>query len=302
MNKKKVISTMVILLLFVFQINAQAYFETEYIGVSSFRDENNQKLGDSEGKAIVYQGGVKLPIFTKINEKKQPVIWGIGLNGAYASLDNKNFTEDIILQEILNLQLDVFHMRPLNEKWSLISSIGVGVYTSHTRISDIEYENVLGSLGVLFIRHLKPNLEIGGGLAINNTFGFPMVFPALYFNWNHDGAYKFKVSMMNGIELSAGYEFSDGFDLNLVGDISGQGALYEKDGTDLMFSHLYIVGGLRPVIHIKKTVSVPVTLGVSAIRGAYSDERTLKAMFNSRENDPHFGVAPYGSIALEVEF
>ncbi len=296
------ILTLIVLILFVCQIKGQAYFETEYFGVSSFRDENNERVGNSEGMAIVYQGGVKLPLFKKLNEKKKLSVWGLGLNGAYVSLDNNNFTEDLVLSEIVNLQVDIFNMRSLNEKWSMISSIGGGVYASHTRINDIGYKNFLGSLGVLFIRHLKPNLKIGGGLAINNTFGFPMVFPALYFNWNHEGRYTFEVSMINGVELSAGYKFNDNFDLNLIGKISGQGALYEKNGEDLIFSHLYIVGGLRPVIHLNKTVSIPITLGTSVIRGAYFEERTLKAMFNSRENDPYFEIAPYGSIALEVEF
>ena len=44
-------------------------------------------------------------------------------------------------------------------------------------------------MGVIFIHHFKSNLELGGGLAMNNSFGYPMLFPAIYFNWKTEGRY-----------------------------------------------------------------------------------------------------------------
>ena len=98
----------------------------------------------------------------------------------YASLNNKNIAEPLVLSEILNLQMSLFHVRPLSEKWSMMASVGVGVYTDDTRFSRLRFRNVLGSAGLVFVRRILPNLELGAGLALNNAFGYPMALPALY--------------------------------------------------------------------------------------------------------------------------
>lgn len=46
--------------------------------------------------------------------------------------------------------------------------------------SHLRFRNVLGSAGLVFVRRIFPNLELGAGLALNNAFGYPMALPALY--------------------------------------------------------------------------------------------------------------------------
>jgi hypothetical protein len=69
-----------------------------------------------------------------------------------------------MVSEIMNLQLGIYHLRPLNDKWSVRAAVGMGVFTPSTDFSRIRFKNVLGSAGVVFIRHLKPNLAVGGRL------------------------------------------------------------------------------------------------------------------------------------------
>lgn len=166
--------------------HAQLSLKTEYFGKSSYRDENNQKVGNSKGAAVVYQGSMNVPFMQKINDSNQPTIWGIGISGAYVKLNNENFTDDLVLPQIMNLQLALFHIRPISEKWSIMTNVGAGIYTSDTKFSKIRIRNLLGNVGLIFIRHFKPNIEIGGGLAFNNTFGYPMLFPAIYFSWDYN--------------------------------------------------------------------------------------------------------------------
>lgn len=281
-------------------------FKTEYIGTSTYwyrpgHDDPSVKVGDSEGSAIVYQGMVNVPLSIKVNESGRPTMWGVGLGGTYASLDNKNFQDDMV-SEIMNLQMGIFHMRPLNDKWSLLASVGAGIYAPFTEFSRIRYKNVLGSAGVVFIRHLKPNLDLGGGLAINSTFGYPMVFPALYLNWNSDGKFKLKASLAEGLEVAAKYDFNDYFSLALIGEMNGQMALLEKDDKDMIFTHQYIVTGLRPEVKIGKSgLSVPATIGLNAVRSAYYSDRSLKGMF-ATDNDYYFRASPYASIGIKFGF
>lgn len=284
-------------------INAQIMFKTEYFGKSSYRmteGDTDEKVGNSKGSAMVYQGGINIPLSLKLNENNRPTMWAVSLGGAYAKLDNKNFTEPLVIEEIMNMGLSLNHLRPLNDKWSMMASVGGGVYMPSTKFSEIRFKNVLGSIGAVFIYHLKPNLELGGGIAMNNSFGYPMVFPAFYLNWTTEGKYAVKISMMDGIEMSAGYNVNKSLSLNIVADMNGQMALIEQDGKDKIFSHQYIVTGFRPEIKIGKHVSIPITAGISAMRPAEITNRSLKSMF--QDKGYYFQVSPYASAGLKIGF
>src|SRR5690606_41151117 len=85
---------------------------------------------------MVYQGTFSMPLSMKLNENNRPTAWGIGFGGAYVSLNNQNFSEYMV-SEIMNLQLGVYHLRPLNDKWSMRASVGMGVFTPSTDFSKI---------------------------------------------------------------------------------------------------------------------------------------------------------------------
>ena len=211
----------VLLLLVSVESTAQITIKTEYFGTSAYRDEHNQKVGNSKGSAMVYHGSANLPLSMKKNESNQPTIWGIGLSGDYASLNNKNIAEPLVLSEILNLQMSLFHVRPLSEKWSMMASVGVGVYTVDTRFSHLRFRNVLGSAGLVFVRRIFPNLELGAGLALNNAFGYPMAFPALYVNWNYGHKLTCSFSALDGANLAVGYNVDKTFSISFITEMGG---------------------------------------------------------------------------------
>lgn len=288
-------------------LKAQISFKTEYFGTSTYWHEtggdSREKIGDCKGSAVVYQGSVNIPLSVKQTKYNRPSVWGIAINGAYASLNNENFTgnwEGLVTNQIMNGALGISHIRPLNDKWSLMASVGVGIYAPSADFSKIRYKHVLGNVAVLFVRHLRPNLEIGGGVAVNSTFGFPMVFPAIYFNWNHDGIFDFKVSVMDGLGLSAGYNINKHLTLSVIVEMSGQSAFMEKDDKDVIFSHQYFISGLRPEIKLGNDISVPITVGANLIRSGFFSERTLKGMFSN--NDYYFQTSLYMSAGIKVDF
>lgn len=295
-----------LLLLVVFgysTMNAQVMFKTEYFGKSSYRmmeGDTDEKVGSSKGSAMVYQGGVNIPLSMKLNENNRPTMWAISAGGAYAKLDNKNFTESLVIDEVMNLGLSLNHLRPLNDKWSMMIAVGGGVYMPSTKFTQIRFKNVLGSAGAIFIYHLKPNLDLGGGIAMNNSFGYPMVFPAIYLNWRTEKLFAVKVSMMEGLEMSAGYNINKNLSLNIVAEMNGQMALLEEDGKGKIFSHQYLVAGFRPEIRIGKYISIPITAGISAMRPAEITSRSLKSMFQDRSY--YFQIAPYASAGLQIGF
>ncbi|MCW3116695.1 MAG: hypothetical protein JWM28_777 [Chitinophagaceae bacterium] len=283
--------------------SAQVFFKTEYFGTSRYKvseGDSSQTIGNSKGSAMVYQGGINIPLSMKLNEKNRPTMWSVSAGGAYVKLNNQNFTEPLVIDEILNLGLSLNYLRPLNDRWSLKAGIGGGIFMPSADLSQLRFRNVLGSASAVFIRHLKPNLDIGGGLAINNSFGFPMLFPAFYLNWTTSGRYAVHVSLKDGLEMSAGYKVNNNLKLSFVVEINGQMALLEQDGKDKMFTHQYVVMGLRPEIKLGKRVSIPITVGLNATRTAQITDRSLKTIFQDKGYS--FRASPYASAGLQVGF
>lgn len=283
--------------------SAQIAFKTEYFGSSGYRmteGDSSQRIGNSKGSAMVYQGGINIPLSTKLNGKNRPTVWSIGAGGAYAKLNNKNFTEPLVIDEILNIGVSLNYQRPLNDRWSLKAGIGGGIFMPTTKLSQIRYKNTLASASVVFIRHLKPNLDLGGGLAINNSFGFPMLFPAFYLNWRTSGRYSVHISLKEGLEMSAGYNVNDNLRISFVTEINGQMALLEQDGKDKIFTHQYIVMGLRPQIKLGKNISIPLTFGLNATRTAQITNRSLKTIFQDKGYS--FAASAYASAGLQIGF
>ncbi|MBT2623661.1 DUF6268 family outer membrane beta-barrel protein [Chryseobacterium sp. ISL-6] len=281
-------------------------FKTEYLGKSGYYylppgEKPREKIGDGKGSAMVYQAGVNIPLSKKLNENNRPTVWGIGLGGAYVSLKNKNFADDMV-SEIMNLQLGIYHQRPLNDRWSMRANVGMGIFAPNTDFGKISFRNVLVSGGVVFIRHLNPNLDIGGGVAINSSLGYPMIFPAVYVKWKTNGKFDVNVELVDGLDVSAGYEFDNRFKLSYALEMNGQVALLKKDGKDVIFSHQYIVTGFRPEIKLgEKGLSVTGMVGVNLYRPASYNERTLKGMF-AGNNDYYFSISPYASVGLKMKF
>ena len=285
---------------------AQITFKTEYIAGSQYmylpNDEAKpEKVGNASGSSLVYSGSANIPFYMKMNGNNRPTAWGIGLGGSYASLDNRGFTGDMV-SEIMNLQLGLFHTRPLGDRMSMMITIGAGVFAPFARVSKIGREHLLGSGGLILIWHLRPNFDLGVGVAANNSLGYPMVFPALYLDWRLEGRFKVNVSMMEGIELAAGYEFSDWFRLSLAFEMNGQMALLVQDGKRMMFSHQYMVAGLKPEVKLGKSgLSLFAMAGLNVMRPAEYSELTLRAMFVSVDSY-YFRPSPYVSAGIKFGF
>ena len=251
----------------------------------------------------VIQGGVNIPVSMKMDENNHPTAWMVGLGASYASMDNKDLSE-YMESQIFNAQLAVSYIRPLSKRWSLLASAGVGLFMNTGSLAYARWDHVMGVGMAAAIWHLRDNLDLGMGVALNTSFGYPMVFPALFVDWRLEGRYMVNVSMMDGGAISGGMQLHKLLRLKLVGSMNGMLAFVERDGKDKIFTQQYITTGLQPELTITKSLSVPITVGLSAYRAAFYDDRTLKAMFKSmdREYDPHFSPAFYTSIAVKYGF
>ena len=283
----KEIFTFIILLLGVNSF-AQISVKTEYIGNSEFYDAVAD-TNTGNGSAMIYSVGAMVPLsiqaFAEDDPYKRATIWGVALNGTFVKMDNQNFPIGKELpSQVMNLGATALHLRPLKERWSMLMALGIGSYTPENRLSAIRIdENVLANGALVFIWHWRPNLEIGGGVALNNSFGYPMVFPALYLKYKGGFSDKFTIdiNLLDGTKVAFGYDYSENLSLKLVANIGGYLAYLRRNGQKEMFSSQTFFVGLEPEFKLGKHISIPVTFGGSFIRSGRYRERTLSAMFAS---------------------
>ena len=277
-----------IALLFVVSVSAQISVKTEYISNSKFYDAvSDSNIGD--GSAMIYSVGALVPLSMKLPEEddpyQRPTVWGVGLNGTFVKMNNHNFPIGKELpSEVMNLGATVLHLRPLKERWSMLMALGAGSYTPENRLSSIHIgENVVANGAFVLVWHLRPNIEIGGGVALNNSFGYPMVFPAFYFKYKGGFSDKFTIdiNLLDGTKVAFGYDYSENLSLKLVANIGGHLAYLRRNGQKEMFSSQTFFVGLEPEFKLGKHISIPVTFGGSFIRSGRYRERTLSAMFAS---------------------
>ena len=281
----KKIFTFIILLLGVNSF-AQISVKTEYIGNSEFYDAVAD-TNTGNGSAMIYSAGAMVPLSMQASAEDDPykraTIWGVALSGTFVKMDNHNFPIGKELpSQVMNLGATALHLRPLKERWSMLMALGIGSYTPENRLSAIRIdENVLANGALVFIWHWRPNLEIGGGVALNNSFGYPMVFPAFYLKYKGGFSDKFTidVSLLDGTKVAFGYDYSENLSLKLVANIGGYSAYLRRNGQKEMFSSQTFFVGLEPEFKLGKHISIPVTFGGSFIRSGRYRERTLSAMF-----------------------
>lgn len=281
----KEIFTFIILLLGVNSF-AQISIKTEYISSSEFYDAVAD-TNTGNGSAMIYSAGAMVPLSMQASAEDDPykraTIWGVALSGTFVKMDNHNFPIGKELpSQVMNLGATVLHLRPLKERWSMLMALGIGSYTPENRLSAIRIdENVLANGALVFIWHWRPNLEIGGGVALNNSFGYPMVFPALYLKYKGGFSDKFTIdiNLLDGTKVAFGYDYSENLSLKLVANIGGYSAYLRRNGQKEMFSSQTFFVGLEPEFKLGKHISIPVTFGGSFIRSGRYRERTLNAMF-----------------------
>jgi len=303
-----------IALLFVVSVSAQISVKAEYISNSKFYDAvADTNTGD--GSAMIYSVGALVPLSMQAPKEddpyQRPTVWGVSLNGTFVQMDNHNFPMGKEHpSQVMNLGVSAIHLRPLKERWSMLMALGAGSYTPEKRLSSIHIgENVVANGALLFIWHWRANLEIGGGGALNNSFGYPMVFPAFYLKYKGGFSDKFTIdiSLLDGAKVAFGYNYHKNLSLKLATNVSGYAAYLERNGQKEIFTQQNIITGLQPEFKIGKYISIPITAGAIFLRTGRYTKRTLAAMFESEAKNEdgtarssQFNPAFYFSAGINI--
>lgn len=268
--------------------------KTEYIPHSSYiRPEDSVKTNSkSDFKRVDLN--LSIPLSVKKDSDGKVKVWSMLLGGSYAKVSHKNYENQLFPDQMLNAQVGIMHMRPLGKKWSMMMTATVGAYTDMERIN---FDDVLGQGGIVFIRHFSPNLALGGGPVLTTAFGVPMILPWIYFDWKTNGKIKFNINFPEGME--AGYQFSDRFALKAVVNLSGMSVERNKDGKSTLLGYQQITAGLRPEIKLNDKLSLRITGGTALLRSFSESDRKIKSIFKDKKmDDPRFASTFYVALAV----
>lgn len=164
-----------------------------------------------------------------------------------------------------NAQLSVTYIRPLSKKWSLLAVAGVGLFMDTGSLAYVRWNHVMGMGVAAAVWHLTGNFDLGMGVALNTSFGYPMLFPAFFVDWRIEGRYMVTVSMMDGAETGR----LDGRHACLCG------ARWQRQDLHPTVRHCRVAAGADS----HEVVLHPITIGLSAYRAAYYASVALKYGF-----------------------
>lgn len=292
----------VIALFLIFPIKslAQGYIKSDYLLSSTFKEEDKEdKLGS--GDLMKISGGYTLPFSVKQNEQGQVTAWSATINGSYSILSNKGAAGSLNPDEVLNASLNISHIRPLSKKWSLIASLGGGIYSEPDKIS---WESLLVNGGVIFIYKINNKLDVGIGAGITNSYGTPIAMPMAYLKLNLTGKYEVKVDLSTKVEVAGIAKFSDKFHLKLVAmEMDGISAVMEKDGKSMIYSSMMMRTYLIPEFKIGKSSTIFMGGGAVWTRSSKLTERTLKSLWNSfKDDNDNLYFKPTGYFTLGFRY
>lgn len=283
--------------------SAQGYVSYDHFSTSTLRDDTGNRFGSGDMRTI--SAGYNIPLSMKMNEHNQPTLWSAGISGTYAIMSNSGEAKELNPCKIINSGISLTHLRPISKKWSILASVGCGIYAP---VDEISFRSILGSGGIIFICRLNDHLSLGVGGGITNSYGAPMAMPMLYLNWQHYGKFSFEINMANSLKVSASTWLWKKLKLEFTPlEVDGLAAItVDSDNKEWIYSMTMLQSYFSPSYHFNDKFSIFTSIGGNWIRGISKSERSLKGFFSSfNDNDeekPYFQAALRLSAGIRFKF
>lgn len=285
----------------VFPASAQmkASLSYDYLSTSALNDRYNNTYGD--GNLSLISGRFNLPLSFKMNEKRQPTMWNATLNMKYGILDNDGEARFYNPNKIINSGITFSHIRPINNQWFMIASLGAGIYAPHDYI---RLNSILANGGLVFVYTMRNYLKIGFGGGLTTSFGAPMVMPMVYVSWERKGKYQFNIDFMGRLKVSASTFINPKLKLELVGlEMDGISAVMKINGKSKIYSSTMLKSYLGATFQIDKHMGISVSAGVDWRRTAKLRDRKINELFDFRDKtDRYFGTSFRSTVSIHYSF
>lgn len=248
-------------------------------------------------------GSYNIPVSAKFNDRGEVQVWSVSLYGAYGILDNQGQARELNPDRLFNGSLNVSHIRPISKKWSIIASIGGGIYAPTHEVS---VHSILVNGGIIFVHKLNKNLDLGVGAGLTNSYGVPMVLPMLYLKWMKTGRYEFTIDMSNGLKVAASTWLSKRIKVELAAiEMDGMSAVTKVEGKSKIYSTTMIKSSVSPSYQITPKANIYAGIGGNWARGVSISDRSIKGFANNfKENNGNreFGVSLRVTTGIRYRF
>ncbi|MDO5751401.1 MAG: DUF6268 family outer membrane beta-barrel protein, partial [Rothia sp. (in: high G+C Gram-positive bacteria)] len=222
----------------------------------------------------------------KPNPKGMPAVWSATLSGLYAQLDNTGSIAAVSPDQVLNLSLNLSHLRPLSTRWYLMASLGAGIYAPP---SDIRWSSILANGAVIFAYKLRSNLDVGLGLGLTNSYGVPLVMPMGFLKWTTTGRYEVKVEMAGSLKAQVGCRLGERFRLTLVPfDMDGFSAVVHPEGKSRIYGATRMRAYLQPEWAFTPHAFAYLGAGMELYHSIKLSERSLRGFTNNFSGGEHW--------------
>ena len=277
----------------------QLEITADYVTSSTFKDHDGNEYGD--GSLAKFSGKYDFLISTAINEQRRPIIWRGSVRAVYARLDNSGYASEYNPDQVLDAGFTLTHIRPLNDKWNIILSAGLGVYTT---LDEYSMRDWLVNAVAIFVRPQSRDFQWGVGLAYLSTYAVPVILPMPYIRWTYNGRYEISVSMMGIGTVTAGMRINDHLKLNLDGlTFDNLSAIRRIDGKTKVYASTLLKSGFRPEYNMGKSTFYA-NIGAVWSRSTSIVSRSYKGFFRTFNKDyrKRFGNALDVSVGFRHAF
>lgn len=259
----------------------QGYVNYDYLPSSSFKDKEGNRHGSGNLQRI--SGRYTIPISKKLNERNQPTAWAMTLSASYGMMDNEGEARELNPDRVLNTSLTVSHLRPLSERWSLIASLGCGIYAAP---DEVRWQSLLANGSFTFAYRLSDNLRIGIGGGLTNSYGVPIIMPMCYLNWKTNGRYEVTIDLANALKIQVATQVGKAVRLELTAiEMDGMSAVTRVDGKQKIYSSVMMGSGMNASFRLFGKTSVYAGVGGVWLRSTQTTDRNLKSFFKSFGDD-----------------
>lgn len=245
-----------------------------------------------------YNFGAGFMLFNKTDTAtKKSRSLGFGVNATYIRLSNKDYDQQIFPKELLSATAGFQYMQSMRNRWSLMAIAAVSLGTD---LEEINGQDLFLQGGVLFIKQSSKKFSYGVGGVLTNTFGTPMILPAVFVRWKTDSRYAIDINFPEKASITT--SLNKYTDLSLAIRLSGNtyDVTHSPNGKRLM-GIMQINAGLENTWHVGKHLDWVIAGGSTLVNDATFSDKKLSEMF-SKKSYYRLGTNYYLSTGLRWNF
>lgn len=204
--------------------------------------------------------------------------WSLSASGSYTKLVNKDYNQQIFPEELLETQLALQHFRSIGNRWGMLSILSAGLFTDMEKING---KDIFINGGVVFIKQHNRRFSYGIGAMFTNSFGTPMLLPALLVKYQTDS--KFRIDVVFPEKISVSRRLNEQTDLALAFRMRGSSYDVENapDKKRLM-GYAEMSVGLENTWHLNRHIDFVASGGSILYSGTTFKEKSLSEMFSDK--------------------